>query len=145
MLFCPCYQTLKLVIPALWSCPCEAGMWLLRFIRIGSLSKYVLTQAPGGHTPSHTDTMLLQPINKQGFASEIKPVRSSQTVLYLFTSHSPSPPSLHLVSSAPSSAPKRTSHSLSIHPFIASLSLAVPVPLPPSSLAPLYLCFSFSQ
>lgn len=47
----PSVQTLRPVIPGHWGCLCDVVMGLVRFMRIVSLSKYVLTQATGRHTP----------------------------------------------------------------------------------------------
>lgn len=47
----PSVQTLRPVIPGHWGCLCDVVMGLVRFMRIVSLSKYVLAQATGRHTP----------------------------------------------------------------------------------------------
>lgn len=136
-------------------------MGLVRFMRIVSLSKYVLTQATGRHTPP---VRCCEPIfcahtTRGCFRNQTCPLFTILFYLPLSTHLSLSiaavSASLLTCPPPPSPTPKhtsslylQTSHSLSIHPFTASLlSLCTcPPSLPPSSsLAPLYLCFSFSQ
>lgn len=135
-------------------------MGLVRFMRIVSLSKYVLTQATGRHTPP---VRCCEPIfcahtTRGCFRNQTCPLFTILFYLPLSThlSLSIAAVSASLLTCPPPLQPPNTPllfiykpltlylSTLSLPPF--SLSVPAPPSLPPSSsLAPLYLCFSFSQ